>query len=131
VPMGFGSSRRILETMVCQYFDSLTNMQGSGYVQLQEAQQLISFVDSLAPALPVIITGDFNSQPSSSAIQLLKQHFVDAWDHCGSDQGLTFDSEDPSERIDYVFLREANCIDANVVPSQVSDHRPIVVDVAV
>jgi endonuclease/exonuclease/phosphatase family metal-dependent hydrolase len=49
------------------------------------------------------------------------------------DPGLTFPSDKPRKRIDYVFLRSGERImvrKAAVLETQASDHRPLLVDLA-
>ena len=112
---------------------------GLGGGQFNETLQLNLHLQVLDPSLPVVITGDFNSVPTSDAIQLLtnKYGYNDGWATCAQDPnaGNTFDSNKPFERIDFQFLRKTNtpsplqCIPKSaVVPNtQTSDHRPLVV----
>lgn len=52
-----------------------------------------------------ILMGDFNQSPDSQVIQRLQQSgWVDAWARLNpADEGYTFDSRNPSLRIDYVW----------------------------
>lgn len=118
-----------------------------------EVQQLIDFVKELdSPNL--IITGDFNSFPTSAAIELMSKTFNNVWDDCAIGSGFTFPSDKPVERIDYIFAgykpaagEEAakeratspkrmlypeakevkfGCLEAYIPNTQASDHRPLV-----
>jgi endonuclease/exonuclease/phosphatase family metal-dependent hydrolase len=91
--------------------------------------ELMAYVAREIPRdAPVVLGGDFNAEPGSAEIQALTLPFMDAWTACGSGAGDTFPADRPDRRIDYVFLRGARCGAATVVDTQVSDHRPVVVD---
>jgi len=80
---------------------------------------------------PVILSGDFNTQPSSRVYQRLNQTFEDTWVLAGDGSGFTIPSENPSRRIDYIWIsrdKSLSALKAWVPNSQASDHRPIVVE---
>jgi endonuclease/exonuclease/phosphatase family metal-dependent hydrolase len=77
----------------------------------------------------VIVGGDFNARPDSDEIAAVTLALDDAWRVCGAGDGLTYPSDEPVRRIDYLFLRAASCTLARVPATTVSDHRPLVVDV--
>jgi endonuclease/exonuclease/phosphatase (EEP) superfamily protein YafD len=55
----------------------------------------------------------------------------DVWPQCGRGDGLTYPADRPTKRIDYVFLGGTlRCTAAEVVDTQVSDHRPLLVTLA-
>jgi endonuclease/exonuclease/phosphatase family metal-dependent hydrolase len=76
-------------------------------VQVEEVKQLAEFLESLTPRYPIIITGDFNSIPTSAAVRTLLHipsfPVQDLWTECGQGNGYTFNSSVPWERIDYIF----------------------------
>jgi len=80
--------------------------------------------------LPLIICGDFNSNPTSQEIIHMKTQFIDLTDNLGN----TFPSDKPNTKIDYVFLKSESInhfklIDSIVIPESVaSDHRPVFVE---
>jgi len=111
-------------------------------VQLNETKQFLNeFMPRLqkvaAPGttVPVILTGDFNSVPNDPNHQLLRDKgFADAWQQCGDgpkDEGFTFNSEKPFERIDFVYYTgmttQPKCKLATVPNTMASDHRPVLV----
>ncbi len=53
-----------------------------------------------------VLLGDFNQTPDSEVIQRFQQSgWVDAWNRLNpADEGYTFDSRNPSIRIDYVWV---------------------------
>ena len=106
--------------------------------RLYEARQLL---DALATVPgPVVVTGDFNEEPTGGAYQLmLKAGFADAWaqsragaaEHAGG--GATYPADKPAKRIDYVFYRggaSARTRGAKVPDTPASDHRPLVVELS-
>lgn len=90
--------------------------------------------------VPVIAVGDFNTTERSSAYELMRSRFDDAWLEAGFGFGHTFPGgplaptpfgiSPPSWllRIDYVFFTpELSAIDARIGPwDGASDHRPVV-----
>jgi endonuclease/exonuclease/phosphatase family metal-dependent hydrolase len=80
---------------------------------------------------PVVLLGDLNAEPASEEIGLVTQDLVDAWRVAGSGDGFTFDAVAPFMRIDYVLVStEITVASAAVMPTDASDHLPVVVDVA-
>lgn len=76
-----------------------------------------------------IVGGDFNARPESDEIAAVTLSLRDAWSLCGDGPGWTFRSDEPTRRIDYIFLRAADCTAARVPATTISDHRPLVVEV--
>lgn len=107
-------------------------------MQLDEVKELVNeYVAELVkedPSTPIFITGDFNSVPSDEAIKYMvseEGNFVDTWAVAGEGEGFTFNSQNPFERIDYVFQRKPNLYSCSkiVVPeSLASDHFPVVAE---
>jgi endonuclease/exonuclease/phosphatase family metal-dependent hydrolase len=79
----------------------------------------------------VLVGGDFNSTPESDVQVAVRRAGVrDAWLVCGQGDGFTYPANVPAERIDYLYLTgAATCSRAEVVDSQASDHRPLLVTV--
>jgi endonuclease/exonuclease/phosphatase family metal-dependent hydrolase len=89
-----------------------------GSVRLEQAGFIAERVAQLAPVggrpLPAILLGDFNAEPGSEEIGLLRDRFADAWT-CGGDgsPGVTFDpandyareADERGRRIDYIFVQ--------------------------
>jgi endonuclease/exonuclease/phosphatase family metal-dependent hydrolase len=97
----------------------------------QEVARILAIADSL-PGL-VLIGGDFNSTPESDVQQAVRSRGLrDAWTTCGraGDEGLTYPADSSVKRIDYLFFRGAtSCARAEVLVTQASDHRPLIVEV--
>jgi endonuclease/exonuclease/phosphatase family metal-dependent hydrolase len=79
----------------------------------------------------VLVGGDFNSTPESEVQAGIRQAGVrDAWLVCGQGDGFTYPANVPTKRIDYLYLTgTATCSRAEVLDSQASDHRPLLVTV--
>ncbi|HTI39622.1 MAG TPA: endonuclease/exonuclease/phosphatase family protein [Vicinamibacterales bacterium] len=82
-----------------------------------------------AAGTPLIVGGDLNSTPDDPVLQPLRGAGLrDAWTECGSGDGFTFPADQPTKRIDYLWLQEGlKCTSAEVLDSRISDHRPLLV----
>jgi endonuclease/exonuclease/phosphatase family metal-dependent hydrolase len=99
----------------------------------QEADRLGEIVRERARLrMPLMLGGDFNSTPDSAVIKKVVGFSLrDAFAECGQDDGLTFPSDQPVKRIDYLFLSGAlRCTTARVIETTISDHRPLLVTIA-
>lgn len=94
----------------------------------QEAWDLLEHVRTrIPPDAPLIIGGDFNSIPASGVVAEFSQRFLDTWRECGDGEGHTYPADGAARRIDYIFVRGFRCMDAKVLETLASDHRPLVV----
>ena len=94
--------------------------------------QLDDLFASGTPEGPTLITGDFNAQPGSSEIDYLANlGFASAQDQAGDPGQLTFPSDDPTIRIDWIFGKDLIFRNMEVLPVTHSDHRPQVVTVSI
>jgi endonuclease/exonuclease/phosphatase family metal-dependent hydrolase len=95
----------------------------------RHAQELAELVRGLHT--PAIVAGDLNEFPDGKAVTLLGTRFRDAWLLAGDADGGTFPADEPSARIDYLFVTEGIRVERTVVPGGpdvrgASDHRPVV-----
>ena len=100
--------------------------------RLQESAEILQLVGRLSfRGLPLIAGGDFNAEPTSETYRRLTGGGLrDAWIECGAGDGLTYPADKPIKRIDYVFLSAGiRCTKAEVIDTQISDHRPLLVTV--
>lgn len=100
--------------------------------RLQELDLLREIVrQRLATGNPLLLGGDMNAVPDSAVIRkALEFGLRDAWAECGKGEGFTFPASKPIRRIDYLFLSGTlRCTSAEVLDSQASDHRPLLVSV--
>jgi len=71
----------------------------------------------------VILTGDFNCRPDSPEMQRLTGVLQDA---CPPAEQLTFPSNNPAERIDFVMYTGSwRLVESQVIPADASDHNPV------
>lgn len=85
---------------------------------------------------PTILMGDLNAPPDAEALRPLFGPLRDAWavarPDAGPGDGLTYPAEAPVKRIDYVLVTpDVQVVDAQVVDTRASDHRPVVVSLRV
>ena len=99
--------------------------------RLQEVEQLLALVRQ-SGARPALIGGDFNAEPASAVYERLRDSGLrDAFLECRGTKGLTYPADAPVKRIDYLFLTKPfRCVSAEVLPSQASDHRALLVEVS-
>lgn len=91
-----------------------------------------AIVDALDPRLPAIVGGDLNSTRRSDPYRLLAAAgFRDPQIEAGNGPGFTWpDGSGPFFRIDWILVRGMTPTAAWVGAPRASDHRPVVVDVA-
>lgn len=80
---------------------------------------------------PIVIAGDFNSNPDSRVCDGMRIFINDAWDLAGKGDGFTFPSDKAEKRIDYLWVSKGESIKTLrvwVPSSQASDHLPVVAD---
>jgi endonuclease/exonuclease/phosphatase family metal-dependent hydrolase len=82
-----------------------------------------------ARQVPVLVGGDLNALPESPIHEQLRAAgFRDVWPECGTGDPATFPMGTPVRRIDYLYLAgSVRCLEARVLPSDASDHRPLLV----
>lgn len=96
---------------------------GSSKGTPERLEQIKFLVDELSP-LPsnIILTGDFNSIPTSYEQVFLHKNFNDSW---SDGDGFTAPAEDPNKRIDYIFYKGLNATSCVVTQTIISDHLPL------
>jgi endonuclease/exonuclease/phosphatase family metal-dependent hydrolase len=99
--------------------------------RLADARELTR---SIADAgTPVVIGGDLNERPDGGAVGYLAERFRDAWLLGGDVDGETFPADEPTARIDYLFVSDEIAVERAIVPPgpdarEASDHRPVVAE---
>lgn len=94
----------------------------------QEAATLAAIAQSLTRrGARLLLGGDLNSTPESAIRAMIETGGVrDVWSACGSGHGFSYPETQPVKRIDYLLISESmRCIEARVLNSEVSDHRPV------
>jgi endonuclease/exonuclease/phosphatase family metal-dependent hydrolase len=79
---------------------------------------------------PVILVGDFNAVPDSTAIAKVREFLTDAWTIAGKGAGPTIPVAKPTRRIDYIWVSAPSIepVKMEVLSSAASDHLPIVAE---
>ena len=99
--------------------------------RLAHARALVGLVDDLDA--PLVAGGDLNEKPDGRAVAFLSERFRDAWLLGGDADGDTFPADEPTARIDYLFVSEGIVVERVLVPPgpdarEASDHRPLVAE---
>ncbi len=103
--------------------------------RLFEARQLLKALGEVRG--PVILTGDFNDEPTGETYKLLAQTYIDAYSDAVNNPagGLTYPADKPRKRIDYIFVRKGDGLRVRGADAesrtQASDHLPFVAFVEV
>jgi endonuclease/exonuclease/phosphatase family metal-dependent hydrolase len=97
----------------------------------QEMIGLLAFARrTVPPTERFILSGDLNARDDTAELAALTFSLTDAWQRCGDGgAGHTFPASAPDRRIDYVLMRGLSCTRAEVVSTQASDHRPLLVTI--
>lgn len=95
----------------------------------QEVEAVLTVAERLRADGWTVVGGDFNADPGTATIERMRDAgWKDAWATCGDGPGLTFSTESPVKRIDYLFLAPGlTCTSARVLESTASDHLPLLV----
>lgn len=72
---------------------------------------------------PVVVMGDFNLEPDSPILEPLFTELTDTASLLPSPL-KTWPSDEPEQKIDYIFVRGAKALEAGIPPIEASDHRP-------
>jgi endonuclease/exonuclease/phosphatase family metal-dependent hydrolase len=99
--------------------------------RLAHARALAALVEGVDD--PIVAGGDLNERPDGRAVGFLSERFRDAWLLGGDAQGETFPADQPTARIDYLFVSEGIVVERVLVPPgpdarEASDHRPLVAE---
>jgi len=96
--------------------------------------EVFAILRTLSPGVPAIVAGDFNSNERSGPYRRLSRAgFHDPHRARGSGPGFTWPNDGPIGpmiRIDWILTRQLIPVDAWVDDGGPSNHRPVVVDVA-
>jgi endonuclease/exonuclease/phosphatase family metal-dependent hydrolase len=145
---GGGEPRSALRTMVeldgAALWVTATHLSGGENDRRAEQVAALAALHT-EPMETGVIVGDFNTPPGASELDILRQHFTDAWqlaqarsDRAGwrfwhRDHGDTFPAHGAHERIDQVWVSPGvGVAGAHVLDAEgASDHLPVVVDLEV
>jgi len=97
----------------------------------ERARQLDDALAYIGDASPAVFGGDLNSTPDSSIYARIRAAgFDDPFVVGGFDPVFTSPAIEPVERIDFVWARRLEAREARVLDSLASDHRMVVVELA-
>src|SRR5690606_23242009 len=107
-----------------------THLQHNDNLEREEQAEAIVGLLGRKPKRTIMV-GDFNAEAGTPEIDTIDSVVDDAWDAVGEGPGYTYDTIDPSVRIDYVWnSADLTAISAEVVTDDplASDHLPVVTE---
>jgi endonuclease/exonuclease/phosphatase family metal-dependent hydrolase len=101
--------------------------------RLVQAQAITRLIGT--PTDSLVLVGDLNATPAAPEIRTLVELLVDAWEAAGVGTPLTYPSEDPHSRIDYIMqsgdvVARTVAVVTTPLAGSASDHLPVVAEVA-
>ena len=95
-------------------------------VRTQQVKEMLGYIGSAST--PTLVLGDLNATPDAPELQPLFERLHDTWQNA-LDPGLTYPADKPVKRIDYILASgHFRVRSALVGVTEVSDHRPVLVD---
>ena len=121
VDLGRGERLRVIAT-------HFHHVEGQGYIREPQAAAIVRVWNRRERT---VVMGDLNATPEAREIAMLKDAGLrDAFTLAGQGSGLTYPSEAPGRRIDYIWVSpDLKARDFRVLPGQASDHLGIAVTV--
>lgn len=126
---GYFESRSVAKT-VLPYAGGITMLTSHFGLRPVEAENAVRVVcDEIRKSpYPVILTGDFNVTPDNPVLAPIRKLLFDTAELLERPL-LSFPSDEPKVKIDYVFCsKELRPTFASIPPLVLSDHRPYIVD---
>lgn len=104
----------------------LHHVEADNEVRLIQVPELLEYWNEAPFSL---ILGDLNAEPHYPEIDLFREAgLVDSWAEAGEGEGLTWPSNDPFERIDWVWhTDDLIATHAEIIVTTASDHIPVLV----
>jgi endonuclease/exonuclease/phosphatase family metal-dependent hydrolase len=95
-----------------------------GYIREAQIPVILSFWNEREQT---ILIGDLNARPNSREIGLISESgMIDAWLEAGQGNGFTYASNNPDQRIDYIWISpDLKTVEIEVMQTQASDHLPV------
>lgn len=116
-----------IEGQQVHVFNTHLDYRSDPALRLTQTNEMIGIMKNVDK--PVILTGDLNASPGAEEISSLFDNLKDAW-IIEDDHGYTFPADQPDRRIDYILHSDHfEVLDAFVVDTRASDHRPVVADI--
>ncbi len=101
------------------------------HLELNRHLRLIQIRDFIVPLIqsssaPAIFAGDFNETPDDPGVKYLSNCFTDSFVVNSGLLDHTFTSNNPAERIDFIFLNDGlQALDYRIEYADASDHLPV------
>lgn len=87
--------------------------------------------DAISPDMPTVFMGDLNLTPDSELLDPVRHVLVDTDNFYKGENNLTFPSDKPDIKIDYIFVSSDIKVNDVQIPSVIAaDHLPIVADIS-
>ena len=93
-------------------------------LNLSEAANAVDTVVSLIDDTPTVLMGDFNLTPDDPLLRPIRDRMTDTADFFDDKGKLSWPADEPTMKIDYVFVRGLDVVSADIPATVVSDHRP-------
>lgn len=118
IDLGGGDTLRIIAT-------HFHHVDGDSDIRQLQSAAIIDFWNGTSQT---VILGDFNAEPADPEIQILKQAgLVDITASIEPPPVYTFHSDNPSQRIDYIWVTpDLTAGEVSVIQSTASDHLPVI-----
>jgi len=125
--------RIMLPTLLFDIFNSQERKQ---FIETHDTRinqyQLLSRLITKTGQSRVILAGDFNVAARSVSLFPLRRILRDAWLECGHGWGRTMTIDFPVSRIDQCWISHPiTCVYGRVIPEPISDHRLVLIDLAI
>jgi len=137
-----GEQRGLLQTVInfegidIVVMNTHLDYRGDDSERILNVREIFEIMDNYL-GLPIIIAGDFNDVPENRVHLRMKQKFIDVWEYLNGELGFTYPAENPTKRIDYIFIKkpseqrdEVRLIPTkiSILKSAASDHVPVIAD---
>ncbi len=101
--------------------------------RVRQAEQVMTSIAADALVRPVVLMGDFNSEPDWPEIQVFTASMIDVWGVIRHDvNGFTWPSRDPTQRLDYIFISPGlDITGCEIISTRISDHLPLFADLEI
>jgi endonuclease/exonuclease/phosphatase family metal-dependent hydrolase len=115
-----------IDGVVVRVFNTHLDYRADPRVRTQQVKEMLGYIGSAST--PTLVLGDLNATPNAAELQPLFERLHDTWQN-PADPGLTYPADRPVKRIDYILASgHFRVRSALVGVTEVSDHRPVLVD---
>ena len=127
---GFLKATVVVAGTPIRVFDTHLDYRADPAVRRQQVADMLAVIGTGGDTATVLF-GDLNAQPQAPELQPLFARLRDAWP-AAAGGGFTIPADAPARRIDFVLISSGITVrDVRVPATAASDHRPVVVDLAI